>query len=368
MTMKDGLKVLHIAVMNAGFPSDFVEMHNRHGDISRLLTFYRNKMGFPEDICLDWKVPKGKLVSKWRKTKELSLGGNSERKAHYFQPHNFAEKIYFDVVDKLREPQVNRVINEHNLDQFDVIHYDFGLDFYRNSGQAKKWKREGKKIVCCYYGSDLRVRGIIREMEELADISITAEYDHLALKPDLEFMFYPYDTTELPQPVVNQSGKVRIVHSPTNRQYKGTELIIKVIARLKEKRDLDFLLLENMPRHTVLDLKKTCDIGIECVGGIMGGYGYGKSGLEMLGMGIPVVTSMPDEYRKWLPENPFVVANNEDELYDKLLYLIDNHEYRKEMGSKSKYWVDNYHGFAGTNRRLYELYEKYGIVSQREER
>jgi len=137
MTMKDGLKVLHIAVMNAGFPSDFVEMHNRHGDISRLLTFYRNKMGFPEDICLDWKVPKGKLVSKWRKTKELSLGGNSERKAHYFQPHNFAEKIYFDVVDKLREPQVNRLMLSTTIS---------GSIFTAIRDRQKSGKEKGKRL------------------------------------------------------------------------------------------------------------------------------------------------------------------------------------------------------------------------------
>jgi len=362
MTIKEQLKILHIAVVNAGFPSDFCEMHRRNGDLTKLVTFYQNTFGFPEDICMDWRVPQGSLVSLWRKKKERSVGNNKDRKAHYFRPHNLVEKLYFAINDKLREPQVNKTIKEHDLDQFEIIHYDFGLDFYRNSSQTKKWKNAGKKIVCCYYGSDLRIRGIIKEMQELSDLNITAEYDHLALKDDLEFMFYPYDTLELPEKIENDSGIVRIVHSPTNRQFKGTDLIIKVITRLKEKREFNFYLLENKPRHEVLEIKRGCDIGIECVCGKMGGYGYGKSGLEMMGMGIPVVTSMPDEYRNWLPENPFIVANSEDELYDQLLFLIDNHEYRQEQGEKSKYWVDNYHGFSNVNKRLYELYEKYGII------
>lgn len=357
------LKILHIAVINAGFPSDFCEMHNRCGDYSRLVTFYRNKMGFPEDICMDYKLPQGKLVNLWRKKKQddVTAALKVKASAHYFKPKNFSEKVYFDVTDMLRKRSVEKVKKEHRLDEFDIIHYDFGLDFYRNSGQAKKWKRMGKKIVCCYYGSDLRIRGIIKDLEEISDLNITAEYDHLALKPDLEFMFYPYDTSELPSRKENTTGRLKVVHSPTNRQFKGTDTIIEVVKKLRQERDFEFLLLENRPRKEVLEIKRESDIGIECVGGVMGGYGYGKSGLEMLGLGLPVITAMTDEYAKWLPENPFVTAKNGDELYDKLKYLLDNPCKIKEIGGKSKQWVDNYHGFESVNKRLYELYEKYGI-------
>ena len=81
---------------------------------------------------------------------------------------------------------------------FDIIHYDGGLDFYRDSRQALKWKKQGKKIVCCYYGSDLRIRGLIKELDEISDLNLTSEYDHLALKKDLKYLFYPYDVSELP--------------------------------------------------------------------------------------------------------------------------------------------------------------------------
>ncbi len=363
MDKQGSLKILHVAVMNiAGFPYDFCRMHRMFNDQSRLVTLHRNDFGYPEDICLDLPLPKGNWAKKWRKKKENDLRETDPQRSHYFQPKNQAEQLYFNIEDRRRRKKVNRVIEEYNLNDFEIIHYDSGLDFYRNSAQAKKWKAAGKKIVLCYYGSDLRVRGIIKEMEELADLSITAEYDHLKLKPDLEFIFYPYDSSELPEKKMNTDEICRIVHSPTNRKYKGTDLVIEVIEKLKKVRKFEFHLLENRPRQKVLEIKSRCDIGIDSIGSYLGNTGYGKSGLEMLAMGLPVVTSMIEDYQNWLPENPFIVANDRDELYRSLLELIDNPESIDRHGKASRLWVEKYHGLKNVNRILYDLYRKYQII------
>ena len=75
----------------------------------------------------------------------------------------------------------------------------------------------------------------------------------------------------------------------------------------------------------------------------MGGTGYGKAGLETLAMGIPTITNMTEEYTGWLPENPFIVANNENELYNKLNDLLENKNYREQLGERGKQWVEKYH-------------------------
>ena len=124
----------------------------------------------------------------------------------------------------------------------------------------------------------------------------------------------------------------------------------------KKKERIEFLLLENLPRQKVLEVKSTCDICIDQVGGTMGGTGYGKAGLETLAMGIPTITNMTDDYAKWLPENPFVVANNANQLYNKLNELIDSNDLRNEFGKKGKDWVEKYHGIKSVNNRLKELY------------
>lgn len=357
-------KILHIAPQNyAGVPYDFHRMHLACGDVSRLVTLHKNQLSFPEDICLDFPLPNFGLAKVWRKQKVQMVEQAIPAEAPVFAPKNMFERIYFSVADQLRRPRVENTIRHYDFDSYDIIHFDAGLDFYRFPKQAIAWKKAGKKIVCCYYGSDLRVRGIIPELDAIADLNITSEYDHLALKKDLQYIFYPYDPSELPERRERVDDKVVIVHSPTNRKYKGTELIIEVIRRIRaERKNVEFILCENMPRREVLEIKAQCDICIDQVGGSMGGTGYGKAGLETLAMGIPVITNMTKEYRAWLPENPFSVANNERELYQVLNDLIVDAAYRRNAGDAGKKWVDAYHGYARVNARLYEFYREKGIV------
>lgn len=358
------LKILHLAPINfAGVPYSFYDMHNKCGDYSRLVTYHRNERDFPEDICLNFPLPKSSIAKFWRQEKLLGSVQLKSKESNYFKPKNIFEKFYFDITDKFKKQKVFQAVKQFMLDEFEIIHYDSGLDFFRNSMLAKKWKREGKKIVCCYYGSDLRIRGIIKEMDEISDLNITSEFDHLSIKSGLEYIFYPYDPSELPaKEKFDDADIITIVHSPTNRKFKGTDLIISVIDKIKGKRKIKFLLLENLPRTEVLTLKSMSDICIDQVGGTMGGTGYGKAGLETLAMGIPTITNMIEEYEKWLPENPFVVANNAEQLYEKLIMLIDSKDLRTEYGERGKDWLKKYHGYESVNARLMELYKKYKII------
>lgn len=357
------IKILHLAPMNyAGVPYDFYRMHNACGDFSRLITYHKNERNFPEDVCLDLPLPNFNIAKIYRRKKVQLREAKVITNAPYFKPKNFLEQVYFSANDFLKQNKVDEVIDKYNLNDFDIIHYDAGLDFFRDSRQAKKWKKQGKKIVCCYYGSDLRIRGIIKELDEISDLNITSEFDHLLLKKNLHYLFYPYDPSELPERSNAHNEKVTIIHSPTNRQYKGTELIISVVEKIKKERKIEFLLMENVDRAKLLKIKAASDISIDQVGGSMGGTGYGKAGIETIAMGLPTITNMTKHYQEWLPENPFVVANNADELYNKLNELIDNAGLRFELGEKGKTWVSKYHGYQGVNDQLKELYRKNGII------
>lgn len=358
------LKILHLAPINfAGVPYSFYDMHNECGDYSRLITYHKNQRDFPEDVCLNLPLPNSSLAKYWRKEKAAFRESDKSSSSPYFYPKNSLEKFFFAVNDFCKKKKVFSIVKQLKLDEFDIIHYDSGLDFFRNSMLAKKWKRQGKKIVCCYYGSDLRIRGIIKEMEEISDLNLTSEYDHLSLKSGLEYIFYPYDSSELPVKEKSiDDGVITIVHSPTNRKFKGTDLIISVIEKIKKEKKIKFLLLENVARSEVLKAKSKSDICIDQVGGTMGGTGYGKAGLETLAMGIPTITNMTKEYSDWLPENPFVVANTADELYNKLFELIESKYLCEEFGEKGKAWIKKYHGYDAVNARLKELYQKYKIV------
>jgi hypothetical protein len=360
------MKVLHVAPLNvAGVPYNMVDMQRRFGAEARLVTLHRNVFSFPEDISLDLPLPRNKIAEWWRSTKgkstppaiEDSSGRNALLRVHI--PRNGLESAYFKFDDFRRQHRVEEAIEQYGLDQFDIIHYDGGLDFFRDSRVAARWKMQGKKIVCHYMGSDLRIRGVVRTMDELSDLNLTNESDHLLLHPDIHYVYIPFDVS--PFRVREQENeRLRIVHSPTNRAMKGTDLILPVIEAVKKVRDIEFVLIESTSHDEVLRIKRTCDLAIEQVGNY-GGTGYGRNSLETLALGIPTITEMTPDYEAWLPENPFVLATP-DTLYRKLLEVIDSSALRSEKRALGRLWVEKYHSYEAVHNRLMDLYREHNII------
>jgi len=360
------MKILHVAPINvAGVPFSMMEMQRHHGHEARLLTLHRNTLTFPEDICLDLPLPRNVLARWWRKHKRIDRERDSSllvdadlRTPPIHRASNLLEYCYFRYDDLRRRGPVNRALTDYDLEQYDVIHYDGGLDFFRDCRVARRWKEEGKKIVCHYMGSDLRVRGVDPTMDKISDLNLTNESDHLLLHPNIHYLFIPFDVT--PYTVRNQENEVlRIIHSPSKRAMKGTKLILPVIEKLKAARKIEFLLVEHTSHDQLIEIKKTCDIAIEQVGNL-GGTGYGRNSLETMAMGIPTVTEMTPDYVSWLPENPFVLADP-NTLFERLLALVDDPSLRKERASEGRKWVEKYHSYESVHKNLTELYRAHHI-------
>lgn len=360
------MKVLHVAPLNvAGVPYLMTDMQRRFGVDATLVTLHQSTLTFPEDICLNLPLPRNKLAHWWRVRK----GGEPQPIERYdpstsatapiHAPKNLVEDVYFRYDDRRREQAVEEAIERHHLDRFDVVHYDGGMDFFRDSRTAKRWKAQGKKIICHYMGSDLRVRGIVPEMDAVSDLNLTNESDHLLLHRDIHYLYIPFDTKPYTASAPH-SGPLRIVHAPTNRSMKGTAFILPVIEAVKKVRDVEFMLIENTRHEEVLRIKQTCDIAIEQVGNL-GGTGYGRNSLETLAMGIPTITEMTPDYLAWLPENPFILATR-NTLFDVLLKIIDHPELREEFGCKGRSWVQHYHSYESVHASLEQLYREHHIL------
>ncbi|MBI3789037.1 MAG: glycosyltransferase [Ignavibacteriales bacterium] len=361
------MNVLHVAPLNvAGVPFCMMAMQRRFGANTRLVTLHTNALTFPEDICLNVPLPRNELARFWRNFKksqtQQAAADQSKSSDTYLPihgPKNFVEKLYFIWDDIRRGSKILEAIEQYNLDKFEIIHFDGGLDLFRDARIAKRWKKEGKKIVCHYMGSDLRVRGIDPIMNELSDLNLTNESDHLLRHPDIHYIYIPFDVA--PYKMRSEENKrLRIIHSPSNRSMKGTELILPIIDQIKKARDIEFVLVENIPHDEVIRIKQTCDIAIEQVGN-MGGTGYGRNSLETLAMGIPTITEMTPDYTAWLPENPFILATQQT-LFERIIELIDNPQLRAAKRSAGRAWVEKYHSYESVHNRLMELYREHHIV------
>lgn len=351
--MNNPPKILHIAPQNfAGMPIDFVNMHRSFGIDSRLITIYKNTLDFEEDISMNLPISSGKLAKKWRDSKIDEL--------KYYKPKNFLESAFFKLRDFKNKGKITSYINNYNLFEYDIYHFDGGMDLFRDLRFAKELKKRGKKIVCCYFGSDLRTRGIFKDLDDMSDLNLTVEFDHLQLYKDLNYVFFPFNLKNY-EYLFKFNSKIKIIHSPTNRVFKGTYKILKVIEELKKEKDFEFLLVENMERDKLLKLKKECNLAIDQVGGEMGGTGYGKNSIENLAMGIPTITEFTDDYLKFIPENPFLTCNI-NTLKETLIKIIDNPMLLKSYSEVGRKWVEKYHSFESVNAKLMDLYKKKGII------
>ena len=94
--------------------------------------------------------------------------------------------------------------------------------------------------------------------------------------------------------------------------------------------------------------------------GDRGGWGYGMNSVESLSMGICTLTELNSQYRKFIPDHPFVNINKET-LENELRGLIKNKEKIIDLGIKGKKWVYKNHDISKVSKKLYDYYNLIGI-------
>ena len=323
---------------------------------SRLVTLYKDKRKYFEDICLnlpfiDFAGTKWvkKIVSNPDKITVDNVLKQPESIPIIWDPHSFAEKVLVHFRDFLWKFKVETAIRNYKLDEYDVYQLDGGLDFYRDSRFIERIKAEGKKVICCYTGSDLRTRGVIRKIDQLSEVNFTVEFDHLKLHPDIHHVFFPFEVGRF-QCITQNNKKIRIGHAPTNQKAKGSDIIIPIMRELTREYNVEAVVIQNLPYSLAIETKQSCDIFIDQIGDL----GYGINSLEALAMGIPCCSCLAPGFAEEYPDHPFVQVNKNN-LKAELLRLIQDSELRKELGFKGRDWVEKYHDSKKIVRKIHDI-------------
>jgi hypothetical protein len=180
----------------------------------------------------------------------------------------------------------------------------------------------------------------------------------LRLVSNLELLQYGDDVHFLPNPVpvaryrrlrdqmadARPEGdrSFRVAHSPSKRDYKGTDAFLAVCAELKAKGlAIEPVLIEQESHRNALRLKATCDaafdsfwLGIQC------------SGLEAGAMGLPVVAG--DGH----------VAADARELAQVLAALATDQAYRDGEAARVSAYVERHHDEAAVALRYLDLLDE----------
>mgnify|MGYP001162535146 FL=1 len=360
------MKILYISPENTvGTLTLWKKEHERRGNLCRTITFFKSPKNFEEDICLNlpFNFTKPRLAKIRNFIYKQYRGEEGYFKAKNgfppkWTPEGALDKLFFKLKDWLWYPTIKKAINEFNLYDFDVVHFESGSDFLKNEFFVKKLKSRDKKIICHYHGEDLRTRGVMPTIDALSDLNLTNEVDLLDKHPKIKYLFLPYETSVFKKRTLSKKV-LRVSHAPTNRFYKGSDYIIKTCKKLENENLINFDLIEDVTHEEAIKRKKKCDIFIDQIGD-KGGWGYGMNSVESLSMGICTLTQINKKYQSFIPDNPFININKNN--LEKLLReLIENRKKLSLISNKSKKWVEKNHDIKMVSKTLYEYYKSIGL-------
>jgi hypothetical protein len=345
------LRVLHYPTDVGGNPGGLAAAERRLGLDSTVAVVQKSLLEYPVDIDLDLGS-----VGRWQR-----LGGRMR----------FCLRAMRD---------------------FDVIHFNFGQSMLPQVRGAAidlpLLRAAGKRLFMTFQGCDVRQTGYCRSNFAISccghtssDQLCTAEQDAnkarvaawatrcchrvFCLNPDLlhvvpEAEFMPYASVDprcFEQRPPSADGPIRILHAPTNRAAKGSEVVLAALEDLSSDFDIEILLVENIPHAEALLLYREADLLIDQ---LKVGW-YGALAVELMAMGKPVVSYIREDDLQLLPQAMVrqlpVVSATSTTLTCVLRDLLSRPQDLARIGQSSRAYVERWHDPRGIARRLATLYE-----------
>ncbi|KKW05440.1 MAG: hypothetical protein UY40_C0020G0017 [candidate division CPR1 bacterium GW2011_GWC1_49_13] len=149
---------------------------------------------------------------------------------------------------------------------------------------------------------------------------------------------------------------VRIGHSPSKRELKGTETFLAAVETMRRVGlAVEPVLIENQPHGEALRLKASCDLFFDSFD-----LGLQCSGLEAGAMGIPVLAGdeyVRAEYEREVGSVPYVFVTPET-LADAMIDLAQHEEERQGAAERLASYVTEYHDEAAVALRYLDLLDE----------
>jgi len=272
----------------------------------------------------------------------------------------------------------------------DVVHWQFSNRFWSESSRLRRidfalLRLLRKPAIVQFHGSDIRENKkraeVVSWWSEAFDPEFAEKLDIAAARTQREFakanfvfavsygMFpsiWPENlerSTLLERSVdmstlvpcvhddVNKSPVV-IMHSPSSAQVKGTKYVLAAIEEIGTIRDIEFVLLQDLPRDEVIERLGDADIVVDQ----LLGENYGLASVEALARGSVSIANLSQRMRDLYPSDLPIVSANPDTIKEVLLDLIDNPQKRIALARQGYGYVEHVHSFEATIPQTLEAY------------
>lgn len=180
---------------------------------------------------------------------------------------------------------------------------------------------------------------------------------------DNSLFFWPLDLERIAYVGVSRSESssmpVRIVHAANHRHFKGTDYLVRAVAKLcEEGLAVELKIVERMPNREALRVYAEADIFAEQF--LIGFHGY--TALEAMALGKPVVCFIRKREYLLAPDECPIVNADPDCLLDVLRELVMDPDRRRRLGELGRAYVEKYYSIPAFAERLRRLYERHGVA------
>jgi glycosyltransferase involved in cell wall biosynthesis len=161
-------------------------------------------------------------------------------------------------------------------------------------------------------------------------------------------------------PEVTKAGPLRIVHASNHRMFKGTHFLIDAVEDLKaDGVPIELVLVEKVPNEKALEIYRTADVIFDQC--LIGFHGY--FALEGMAMGKPVMCFIrkPQAYLLHPEECP-IIRTSVDTLREDIRKLAADREQLREIGIRSRRYIETYFTIEAFARRLENAYRDMGVA------
>ena len=290
---------------------------------------------------------------------------------------------------------------------YDVIHYYFGQSYIYRAGRTSRTsfadlklaRRLGRRLFMTLQGCDVRRAGpsnwrnettmcrdggcsaypqciasldrvrsqLIEEILPLCDrvFYLNPELGHDVVRPGIASDFLPYASCNIADVIPEANpGRARpiILHAPSDRAIKGSDLIEAALDRLKARFDFEYRPVTGVPHAQAMQIYRQADLVIDQV---QAGW-YGGFAVEVMAMAKPVAAYIRDEDLAFVPaalrdELP-VLRINPKTLEDDLARILADRQSWAAIGRKSRRFVERWHDPLKIARAMRICYENPGAA------
>jgi len=279
------------------------------------------------------------------------------------------------LLQKVKKHTINNILKIKWFFKYNVFHFYFGSSLMPNSLDLYFYRLFRKKVVMEYLGHDvdfcLGMNGLdyrnrrCDRMKKIKRIRSQAKWVDRQLVCSPYYYQFVDNSIILPlaldlneyeyTPRVADNKSITIMHCPTNRTYKKSDLIEDAINKLiEEGYKINYKCITNVTHAKLKEEFISSDLIIDQLN-----PWYGTVTIEAMALGRPVICGYHNhltfyDYGKF-KDLPIINADIYN-IYDVLKNVLENKYDLVEIGRKSREFVENVHDLKKLTKTLIDIY------------